>query len=153
MRLIGFTDGASRGNPGESGIGVILKTLEGATVAQLHGYLGRSTNNRAEYSALLTCLHLAAERGCTQLTVHSDSELMVRQMEGRYKIKDRSLRKLADEVRDLARRSGVTLELKHVLREQNSEADRLANLAIDTRAPLRVPGSLQGWLFPIGGSG
>lgn len=147
MKLIAFTDGASRGNPGDSGVGVVLRSADGTTLDEVCGYLGTTTNNRAEYAALLLGLQLAAGRGCTHLTVHSDSELMVRQMQGKYKIKDAALRKAADEVRSLARARNMALELRHVEREQNRDADRLANLAIDTRAPLPRPDPAQGRLF------
>lgn len=151
MRLLAHTDGASRGNPGESGIGVVLRTHTGEPVAEICGYLGRTTNNRAEYAALLACVRLAAERGCTHLTVHSDSELMVRQIQGRYKIKDATLRQCADEVRSFARSRGIVLDLRHVEREENRDADRLANKAIDERVPLPVSMSQQGSLFETEG--
>ena len=151
MRLVAHTDGASRGNPGESGIGVVLRTPSGEPVAEICGFLGRSTNNRAEYAALLTCIRMAAERGCTHLMVHSDSELMVRQLQGSYKIKDAMLRKCADEVRSLARARGIALDLRHVERSDNREADRLANRAIDERIPMPAAASDQGWLFQTEG--
>lgn len=147
MRLVAHTDGASRGNPGESGIGVVLRSIDGSLVAEYHAYLGRSTNNRAEYAALLAGLHLAVKHGCTHLTVFSDSELMVRQVQGLYKIKDAELRKRADEVRSLARARRIELELKHIDRSENAEADRLANRAIDERSPVLAEASTQGWLF------
>lgn len=147
MRLLAHTDGASRGNPGESGIGVVLRSQSGEPVAEVCGYLGTTTNNRAEYAALLACVQLAAERGCTHLTVHSDSELMVRQIQGRYKIKDATLRQCADEIRSLARLRGIELDLRHVEREENRDADRLANRAIDERIALPVTMSQQGSLF------
>ena len=150
-RLVAHTDGASRGNPGESGIGVVLRTNAGEPVAEICGYLGRTTNNRAEYAALLACVRMAADRGCTHLTVHSDSELMVRQIRGQYKIKDATLRRCADEIRSLARSRGVELDLRHVERAANSEADRLANRAIDERIPLPAAESQQGWLFQTEG--
>jgi ribonuclease HI len=151
MHFLAHTDGASRGNPGESGIGVVLRTPGGASVAEFWGYLGRSTNNRAEYAALLACLHLAVRHGCTRLTVFSDSELMVRQVRGQYKIKDAELRRRADEIRSLARTRGIELELQHVDRSQNADADRLANRAIDDRAPVLAEASTQGWLFQTEG--
>jgi ribonuclease HI len=151
MHLVAHTDGASRGNPGESGIGVVLRTPGGDPVAEFCGYLGRSTNNRAEYAALLACLHLAVRHGCTRLTVHSDSELMVRQVKGLYKIKDAELRRRADEVRSLVRTRGIEFDLRHVDRSLNVEADRLANRAIDDRAPVLAEASMQGWLFQTEG--
>ncbi len=151
MHFVAYTDGASRGNPGESGIGVVLRTPDGEPVAELCGYLGHSTNNRAEYAALLACVHLALRHGCSRLTVFSDSELMVRQVQGRYKIKDPELRRRADEIRSLVRTRRVEMDLQHVERSQNAEADRLANRAIDDRAPVLSEASTQGWLFQTEG--
>src|SRR5260370_42629417 len=93
MTLIAFTDGASRGNPGESGIGVILRDEQGAVVYSGSGYIGRTTNNVAEYRALLACLKKAIALRPTKLIVHSDSELMVRQMGGEYRGRDKNLQR------------------------------------------------------------
>jgi ribonuclease HI len=136
VTLIAFTDGASRGNPGESGIGVILRNPEGTTVEEMSGYLGTSTNNRAEYAGLLACVRLASRHNCTHLISHSDSELIVKQMLGTYKIKDKSLKYLAGLVHTAARSAGIKLELRHIPREENAEADRLANVGIDSREPV-----------------
>ena len=148
MTLHAFTDGASRGNPGESGIGVILKDPDGTVVEEIFGYLGTSTNNRAEYAALLTGVELARRHKCTHLISHSDSELIVRQLQGAYKIKDKTLRQWAERVHAAVRSGGLKLELKHIPREQNHEADELANMGIDSKAPLKDPSLLGGTLFP-----
>jgi ribonuclease HI len=126
-------DGASRGNPGEAGFGVHVADSEGAVVAELYGYLGRATNNVAEYQALLHALRWAAARGATHLALFTDSELVVRQIEGRYKVKHPDLRPLYEQARILLSRF-ADAPLAHVPREENREADRLANRALDERA-------------------
>ncbi len=136
MTLHAFTDGASRGNPGESGIGIILKTEKGKTLAMWHGYIGISTNNRAEYSALIALLERMHAVPCERLIIHSDSELMVRQMTGRYKVKDAALKECHRRAAALLGAQTFRTVLRHVPRAMNRDADRLANLAIDTRAKL-----------------
>jgi len=126
-------DGASRGNPGEAGFGVHVTRPDGAEVAGLYGYLGRATNNVAEYEALLHALRYALGRGARRVRVFSDSELVVRQMEGRYRVKHPDMIPLHSEARSLLARFDEVL-LTHVPREQNREADRLANRALDERA-------------------
>ena len=137
MTVLAFTDGASRGNPGESGIGVVLKDAEGGTIQSTFGYIGTATNNIAEYKALLACLALAEKIDCDHLVVHSDSELMVRQMKGEYKVKNASLKQCIQEVREKLKGASFRFEIKHIDREQNREADDLANLGIDSKTPLR----------------
>ncbi|MEX0736685.1 MAG: ribonuclease HI family protein [Bacteroidota bacterium] len=136
MTIHAFTDGASRGNPGEGGIGVILKDVQGTTLSRLSGYLGETTNNIAEYSALLACLKAAGKTKCSSLVVHSDSELMVRQMTGRYRVKDATLKKYFQKVHELLQSAPFTFQIKHIPREQNKEADQMANLGIDSKRPL-----------------
>jgi ribonuclease HI len=148
VTLIAFTDGASRGNPGESGIGVILRNQEGITVDEVFGYLGISTNNRSEYAALHACVELAIRHKCTHLISHSDSELIVKQMQGTYKIKDKTLRQWAGRIHQIVQSAGLHLELRHVPREENADADSLANLGIDSKQPLSDPSLLGGSLFP-----
>jgi ribonuclease HI len=138
MTVYAFTDGAARGNPGESGIGVIFKNEQGATLAKLHGYIGETTNNVAEYTALLACLKNAPKTECTRLIVHSDSELMVRQLQGSYKVKDPGLKALFVKVQRLLDAAAFEFEIKHVRRELNKEADELANLGIDSRKEIRI---------------
>lgn len=130
--LIANIDGGARGNPGESGFGVYVQDEQGHEVASLHGYLGRQTNNVAEYAALLAALRYAAGQGVTRFKIRSDSELLVRQINGQYRVKNPMLQKLHQAALSLMRRCGrVTVE--HVRREQNRQADRLANEAMDTR--------------------
>jgi ribonuclease HI len=126
-------DGASRSNPGEAGFGVHVTTPEGKEVAQLYGYLGVASNNVAEYQALLHGLRYALAQGARKVHVFSDSQLVVRQMSGAYRVKHPAMVPLHREARDLARRF-EECRLDHVRREQNVEADRLANQALDERA-------------------
>lgn len=134
MTLLAFTDGASRGNPGESGIGVILKSPEGTTVSLLGEYIGKATNNTAEYRALLRCLGLARQLRCTRLIAHSDSELMVKQLQGLYRVKHADLKRLFTEVQAALKEAPFSFEIRHVDRSLNAEADSLANRAINLRA-------------------
>jgi ribonuclease HI len=126
-------DGASRGNPGEAGFGVHVAGPDGEEVAGLYGYLGEATNNVAEYQALLHALRWALDQKATRIVIYSDSELVVRQIEGRYKVKHPDLRPLHDEARRLLARFAY-VRIEHVPRERNREADRLANQALDERA-------------------
>jgi ribonuclease HI len=125
-------DGASRGNPGEAGFGVHVTDPEGSEVAALYGYLGRATNNVAEYQALLHGLRFALDRGAARVEVYSDSELLVRQIEGRYRVKNAGLVPLHREARGLLARF-ERARVAHVPRERNREADALANQAVDER--------------------
>ncbi len=123
-------DGGSRGNPGPAGFGAVIEDPAGEVVARLSEFLGRQTNNYAEYKGLLAVLGWAVGNGARRLRVISDSELMVRQMKGIYKVKNPGLRPLWEEAQGLARRlDGFKME--HTLRGGNKEADRLANEAMD----------------------
>lgn len=126
-------DGASRGNPGEAGFGVHVSAPDGRTIAQLYGHLGRATNNVAEYQGLLHALRWAVARGAKAVEVFSDSELLVRQMTGRYRVKNPGLQPLHREAEALAGRF-THMRIRHVPREENREADALANRALDERA-------------------
>lgn len=130
---IGYTaycDGGSRGNPGPAGYGAVIQDPTGRVVARLSRFLGKQTNNVAEYSGLLAVLEWALENGIKRLRVVSDSELMVRQMKGVYKVNHPALRPLWEEAqRRAARLDGF--EITHTLRGGNQEADRLANEAMD----------------------
>jgi ribonuclease HI len=126
-------DGASRGNPGEAGFGVHVSAPDGGTIAELYGYLGRATNNVAEYQGLLHGLRWAVARGAKAVEIFSDSELLVRQMTGRYRVKNPGLQPLHHEAEALAGRF-AHLRIRHVPREENREADALANRALDLRA-------------------
>ncbi len=127
---IAYTDGGSRGNPGPSGYGVVIQADNGSILAELSEFLGMRTNNVAEYSGLLAALEFALANGIPRLRVVSDSELMVKQIRGQYRVQSPDLRPLYEQ----AKRSIAKLEafqIEHVLRGKNKKADELANLAMD----------------------
>ena len=136
MTLVAATDGASRGNPGDSGIGVIVRDAGGNVVLTISAYLGKATNNMAEYTALITLLRRMATVPCTRLEVQADSELMVRQVNGIYKVKDARLQRYCAEVQRLRKAAPYEFVLRYVPREQNKDADALANRGIESREPL-----------------
>jgi len=123
-------DGGSRGNPGAASYGVIVRAPDGSTRFRIGKYLGRATNNVAEYYGLIGALDYAQANNISRLAVLSDSELLVRQMQGRYKVKSPDLRPLHERAQKMARALDH-FEIVHVPREQNSEADELANMALD----------------------
>jgi ribonuclease HI len=125
-----FTDGAARGNPGPAGIGLVLEDDEGMRLWGGFRYLGTATNNQAEYRALIDGLRKAGEWRPDRLEVHLDSELVVNQINGRYKVRNRELQPLHRQALDLLRRFPQTT-VSHVPRERNRGADALANRAID----------------------
>jgi ribonuclease HI len=128
--FVAHCDGGSRGNPGPSGYGAVVEDPQGRTVARLSQFLGIHTNNHAEYSGLLAVLQWALENDAPRLRVVSDSELMVKQMQGKYKVASPVLRPLYDQARRLAAKL-ERFEMRHTLRGGNREADRLANEAMD----------------------
>jgi ribonuclease HI len=138
MTILAYTDGASRGNPGESGVGVILKDEFGNVIKSHFGYIGQATNNIAEYTALAACLKLVKGIECDNLVVHSDSELMVRQLNGQYKVKDKGLKEHFLKIQKILTSSPFKFAIKHVPRDENHEADQLANRGIDTKKYLEV---------------
>lgn len=138
MTIHAFIDGASRGNPGESGIGVLFKNEKGKIVYAIGGYIGSGTNNIAEYVALLACLKKAKEMKCSKLVVHSDSELVVKQVKGEYKVRDAEIKKQFQRVMKVLKFAPYRFEIKHVRRERNREADILANAGIDARIKLKI---------------
>jgi ribonuclease HI len=123
-------DGASRGNPGPASYAVVLRDPAGKIVLELAKNLGRETNNVAEYYALLAALDYAATHGIQALRIRSDSELLVRQMQGRYKVKSADLKPLHERASKLARQLGYFV-IEHVRREMNRDADALANVSLD----------------------
>jgi probable phosphoglycerate mutase len=126
-------DGGSRGNPGPAGYGVHIEQADG-TIVELKEFIGTTTNNVAEYNALLAALRWAAGHGVAPLLIRSDSELLVKQLRGEYRVKNPGLQPLYEEARSLIRRIGrVTFE--HVRREFNKDADRLSNIGMDGNAP------------------
>jgi ribonuclease HI len=128
--LIAHTDGGARGNPGPSGYGVVIQDARGNKVAGLSKYLGMQTNNVAEYQALIGALEYAVEHHHLALKVVSDSELMVRQIKGIYKVKEPTLRDLHARASQLIAKL-EWFQIEHVLRGHNREADQLANEAMD----------------------
>ncbi len=123
-------DGGSRGNPGPASYGVVIRDPRGQVVAKLKKYIGRSTNNVAEYYGLIAALDYAQQHGIRALRVESDSELLVRQMRGQYKVKSPELRPLYERARKMSQTFDL-FKIDHVYREQNAEADALANEALD----------------------
>jgi ribonuclease HI len=128
--FVAHCDGGARGNPGPAGFGAVIEDPEGNIVARLSEYLGKQTNNYAEYSGLLAVLDWALRNGARRLCVVSDSELMVRQMKGQYKVKAPGLKPLWDEAQKRTAKL-EDFEMRHTLRGGNKEADRLANAAMD----------------------
>lgn len=123
-------DGGARGNPGPAGYGVYMRDAKGTTIAELSEYLGIKTNNFAEYSALLAALDYAVAHGIRALKVISDSELMVRQMNGQYRVNSPDLKPMYEKARSLSRKLD-RFTIEHVLRGKNQQADKLANEAMD----------------------
>ena len=125
-----WIDGASRGNPGEAGFGLLFRFGERAE--EICGFLGRTTNNVAEYAGLIAALTLANREGVDRLTVYSDSQLLVRQIRGQYRVKAPHLKPIYLKALQL-RQQIARFEIRHVPREENRDADRLANQAVDLR--------------------
>ena len=128
--LVAHIDGGARGNPGPAGYGVVITDQAGHKLAELSEYLGHRTNNYAEYAGLIAALEHARRQGAKGLKVFSDSELLVRQMLGRYKVRSPELKPLHTEAQRL-RRGLAWFQIEHVRREKNREADKLANKAMD----------------------
>jgi probable phosphoglycerate mutase len=135
-------DGASRGNPGPASYAVVFRDADGRVVAELAKMLGRETNNVAEYFALLAALDYAATHQIRALRIRSDSELLVRQMQGRYKVKSADLKPLYERATKMARQLDY-FKIEHVPREANRDADALANAALDaTGSPTQTGGAI-----------
>jgi ribonuclease HI len=135
--LIAHCDGGARGNPGPAGYGVVIQDVKGNKVATVSHYLGHQTNNFAEYQGLIAALEYAVEHGHKAMKVISDSELLVRQIKGIYKVKNAVLQDLHGRAKELIAKLDW-FSIGHALREHNQEADRLANAAMDKgmgRAP------------------
>jgi ribonuclease HI len=128
--IVAYIDGGSRGNPGPAGYGVRIEDEQATVVEELRGALGVATNNVAEYNGLLAALTWAVDHTVTSLEVRSDSELLVKQMLGVYRVRNPGLQPLHQKARLLAARVG-RVRFQHVRRELNKEADRLANEAMD----------------------
>ncbi|HHT9121120.1 MAG TPA: ribonuclease HI family protein [Candidatus Hypogeohydataceae bacterium YC41] len=130
--IILYIDGAARGNPGKAGIGVVLRDKKNKVMEEMGKYIGETTNNVAEYRALLEGLKMALARGAKGVEILSDSELVVRQIQGEYQVKSRSLLPLYQEAMKLLNNLSHW-EIAHIPREQNTRADALANMAIDSQ--------------------
>lgn len=150
--LILRVDGGSRGNPGPAGYGVVVQDEAGQIIERLKQSVGRQTNNYAEYQGLLAALRFARESGAERVQVFADSQLLVRQMQGRYAVRSENLIPLYEEARRLA--AGFRqFRISHVYREENAEADQLANEAMDeamgkpagkpTVSPVSAPAATQ----------
>ncbi|MDD5190623.1 MAG: ribonuclease HI family protein [Dehalococcoidales bacterium] len=132
MKLIIHTDGLSKGNPGPGAIGATLKDVNGKAVASIAQAIGVTTNNVAEYKALIAALEKAHQLGAVDVEIRSDSELMVRQVTGRYKVKSPLIAPLYMQVNKLLSKFNA-VKITHIPRELNAEADELANLAIKAK--------------------
>jgi ribonuclease HI len=128
-RVIIHADGVSRGNPGLAAIGATIKEGSGRLLAAISRGIGLATNNQAEYRALIAVLEEAHRLGATEASIYLDSELVVRQLNGRYRVKNAALKVLHNEARRLLGRL-ASFNITHVPRRQNAEADRLANIAL-----------------------
>jgi ribonuclease HI len=127
-------DGGARGNPGSAGYGAVIKDADGQVLAELYEGIGVSTNNVAEYRGLIAALEWARAHGHTRLHIKSDSQLIVQQMLGHYRVKHEGLLPLYLKARRLAAEIGE-VSFEHVRREQNKDADRLSNLGMDQNGP------------------
>lgn len=128
--LVVNIDGGARGNPGPAGYGVVVEDESGKRIDSLSEYLGAQTNNFAEYSGLVAALEYGLKHGYAAIKVRSDSELLVKQIKGEYKVRSEALLDVYRESKELIRKY-KSFQIRHVYREQNREADRLANLAMD----------------------
>ena len=131
-KVIIFADGAARGNPGPAAVGIIIQDEAGKPLERISRRLGVTTNNQAEYQAIITALEKAIALGASEVILKSDSELVVNQINGKYKIKNTALRPLYQQVVQLAG-SLESLNVSYIPREKNAEADALANKALDGR--------------------
>ena len=131
--ITAYFDGGARNNPGPAGYGVHIVDDQGLVLAELHGSLGISTNNVAEYHGLIAALQWAVENHVARLTVKGDSLLIIEQMRGNYKVKNEGLKPLYLQARMLVMQIG-DVRFEHVPREQNKDADRLSNVGMDANA-------------------
>lgn len=144
QKVIIYTDGASRGNPGPSALGIVIMDTTGQVVAEISEPLGRQTNNYAEYQAVLRALQLAREQGVKEVVLRSDSQLMVKQMIGEYQIKAPGLRPLYNSCQAEVKYF-TNVNFEHVPREQNKLADSLANQALDRQKASSSSSSSKGF--------
>jgi len=128
------TDGAARGNPGPAAIGAVIRDEQGRLIATISRHIGTTTNNQAEYRAVIAALEKALTLGARRVMLNSDSELVVRHLNGRYRVKSAALKPLHQRVKQLIG-SLEAFTINHIPRRQNTEADRLANRALDAMLP------------------
>ena len=134
-KVIAYTDGGSRGNPGPAAAGFVLSDTAGAPLESKGFFIGKATNNVAEYTAIVKAIEAALQIGAEELTVFSDSELLVRQINGEYKVKSANIKPLYEQAVDLLSQFS-NWKVRHIAREQNSQADGLVNQALDRRADI-----------------
>lgn len=132
MDVIMYTDGGSRGNPGQAGIGVLIEDTEGNIIKEVSQYIGDQTNNVAEYKALSRGLEVALDLGVTKITCYLDSELVVKQIKGEYKVKNEGMISMFNMVKPLVKQFDK-FDIVHIKRELNKKADALANKAMDEK--------------------
>jgi ribonuclease HI len=146
-----YTDGASRGNPGESSIGILIYDEKGKPIEKFNEYLGTATNNQAEYKALLKSLELLKKlkekSAISHAEFYSDSELMVNQINFDYRVKEPELAILNNKFHVLVKKLGIAYNITHIERSLNKEADKLANEAIDKRNKAKPESNVTGSLF------
>ena len=130
MKVTIYTDGASRGNPGPAAVGAVIRD-ENKTLAEISHRIGFATNNQAEYIAIIIALEKAIKLGIKHVTLKADSQLVVRQLKGKYRVKKAALKPLYQQVKQLTS-SLESFAIAYIPREQNREADKLANMALDT---------------------
>ena len=132
MKVIVYTDGGSRGNPGPSATGIVIKDTKGKILAAYGEYLGTQTNNFAEYSAIISALRKAKELGADEVVCITDSKLVAEQLNGNWKVKEPTIQKLFVQAYN-AMQPFATVSVRHVLREENKEADAEVNKVLDTK--------------------
>jgi len=142
VKLIAYIDGSSQGNPGESGYGVVLKRDDGHVLETFGRYIGSGTNNTAEYQGLLGCLKRIGKYKPSSVTVYSDSQLLVNQINGTYRVKKSHLKILHSHVMEVLGALSIEFRIFYIAREKNKEADRLARQAICLRS--EVKGEVRG---------
>ncbi len=131
MKIVVSSDGGSRGNPGPSGCGMFLISLDGSIEERRYRYIGIATNNIAEYTAAHLGIARAIELWATEIELRADSQLVVEQLKGNYRVKNLELKKIFMQIQDLLRNWKGKIHYQHIPREQNIEADRLSNVAMD----------------------
>ncbi|MFC1656715.1 ribonuclease HI family protein [Patescibacteria group bacterium] len=132
--LLIYTDGAARNNPGPAGLGVVFLDKNAKVISSFKKFIGEATNNQTEYKALILALQKAKELKPEKIKVYLDSKLVVEQVNGNYKIKESTLKKLYWQIRDLVLELGGNIEFIHIPRTKNKRADKLANQAIDEKS-------------------